>query len=82
MRLQRSAVSRIRLRAGFSSAGKAAAAVGCSRVHMHNIERGASRPSFELKARMAETYAVSMDELSKALAAVRKELLRRLVEAG
>ena len=77
-RLLRSPLAR--LRAHLGSASKVAASLGCSRVHLYNIESGRSMPSLELAARMAALYGVSGEELIKSVRKARRELLRRQIE--
>ena len=65
----RTKIAEYRVRAGFRSGREAAEALGCSLIHVREIERGASGVSSEVAAKMAKVYKVSVAEV---LAAIRK----------
>jgi transcriptional regulator with XRE-family HTH domain len=70
----------MRVAAGFSNAGAAARIVGCSRVHLLNIERGASGASKPILERIAKAYGVTLADIDQAIRSAREDLLKRLLE--
>ena len=81
MRLTRSRLATLRLRAGYSTAQAGADALGISRAHLLNIERGATGPSEALLARMAATYKVALEVVATAVARARYEMAERVMES-
>jgi DNA-binding XRE family transcriptional regulator len=77
MRLTRNPLIQMRMRAGYSSAEKAALALGVSRTHLHNIERGRGSPSWDLMARMISLYGVTERQLRVEIRKAQRSLLKR-----
>jgi transcriptional regulator with XRE-family HTH domain len=67
----------IRRKAGYSSAEKAAKAMGISRVHLAQIEAGQGEPSWALIARMIGLYHVSEKFLRFQIRKARRGALKR-----
>lgn len=67
----------MRVLAGFSSAAKAAAELGVSTIHLHNIERGAAGASPSLIERLARLLHKDEDAVKAAIRHQRKILLKR-----
>ena len=65
----RTKIAQLRVNAGLRSGRDAAKALGCSLIHVREIERGASGVSSEVAAKMAKVYKVSVADV---LAAIRK----------
>lgn len=80
--MRRNRLARMRVAAGISSAEKAAKMIGCSRIHLLNVERGATGPSDELLAKIARAYGSTPEEVRSAIAESRHDLLKRQLEAN
>lgn len=80
-RLVRFPLSKIRVAAGFRFATDAAGRLECSRVHLLNVERGATGASDALINRMATLYRVAPETVGEAIQNARRDYLRRLREA-
>lgn len=70
----------IRHRAGLGTIQDGADALGISRVHLAKIETGRGLPSAELKALMAQTYAVPLARLEAAIRKVRHHRLKLMLQ--
>lgn len=60
MRLTRNRLASLRMASGYPTAEEGARALGCSRDHLTNVERGRSNPSETLAQKMADLYGVDL----------------------
>jgi len=72
-----SALGQLRRKAGFSSQEDAAQALGCSKIHIAELERGSGGPSKTLLQRMAKLYRVPVKKLETVILKERKGLFKR-----
>lgn len=79
--LVRSPVARRRLAAGFKNAALAAQELQCSRIHLLEIEEGASTPSDGLLERMAGSYGCPVAALKREIKRTRRDWLERKLVA-
>ncbi len=76
----RSELARLRVAAGFDTALEGAARLGCSRIHLLNCERGASKPGPSLIQKMAKVYGKSVKSLNDMVKSAQRDMLRRQLE--
>jgi len=81
LRIVNSPVARLGVAAGYEIAEKRAKALGCSRVHLLNIERGAATASQALIGRMAGLYGVKRSKVELAIKQARKLLMKRTLNS-
>lgn len=67
----------IRYRAGLATAREAAEKLGCSRIHLLNIERGRNGAGAGLLAKMAKLYQTDEAKIVRAILRAKKSLLER-----
>lgn len=67
-----------RMEAGFSSASKASAKIGISRMHMCDLERGFKTPSFTLLRKLADLYKVPYLDMLRELITYDDENMEKL----
>jgi hypothetical protein len=70
-------LARLGIEAGFLTAAERAFACGCSKTHMHHLERGAFLPGLDLVSRMGLTYAVTRAAVEAASRADIKARIKR-----
>ena len=75
--MTRTPLAAIRIRAGFKGAPAAAAAIGCTKQHVYNIERGRVGASNPLLLRMEQAYGVPIATLRRAIRSGQRALLIR-----
>ena len=80
-RITRNRLARHRVDAGFDTAQQAAEKLGCTRVYLLNIERGATGASPALIQRIAALYGLSEDQVIFAMRLAQKDLHKRSLEA-
>lgn len=69
-------LGRYRVQAGYQTVQEGADAIGISRTHLVNFERGSAGVSPQVLARMAEVYGVSINTLEAAAARAQRRLYR------
>ena len=69
------ALARLGIAAGFLTAAERAFACGCSKTHMHHLERGAFLPGLDLVSRMGLAYGATP---AKVETAARKDIAARI----
>ena len=82
MKLVRNPLAKIRQAGGFATAQAAADKLGCSRVHLLNVERGRAGASWDLISKMMAAYGATETQIRVAVRKSRRELLRRMIEAA
>lgn len=80
MKLVRSPLARIRVRAGYGSAGAAAAHLPCGRGYLLELEQGRGFPSARLTSALAKLYGVGEDQITHAARNAQRNLHRRELE--
>jgi hypothetical protein len=63
------------IEAGFLTAAERAFACGCSKTHMHHLERGAFLPGLDLVSRMGLAYGAMPDTIERA---ARRDIAARI----
>jgi DNA-binding XRE family transcriptional regulator len=76
----RTRIAELRVKAGFRNGTAAAKVLGCSLIHIREVERGASGVSLEIATKMARAYKVSLEEIEKAIRTARRSHLQGMLK--